>query len=463
MFTDTQIQTAIKLYQDDKLPLWKVAEILNVKYNDIRKALKKLIRIRKTGETFRVTNEIDDENIKNDYINGLSIRKLSLKYNVDRTVIQRVLRQKQVILRDIKESNRKKSFDEISMIKLYESGSTCMQLALEFKTSTLTITRILRKYNIIIRKSKKSKGNITLRKFSPEIEQVIINKYVIDDYSCGDLGREFKTSHSVISGILKRNNIPIIEGRIKNQIYEIDETYFEQINSPCKAFLFGFMLTDGHMKHKDKKYAIILQLQAADKAVLDFMKLELKSGHPISYDKNKDAFRLDITNKKLALDIEKLGCISNKTYLLEYPRFLSDDLFHHFLHGCIMGDGSVSFSEKENTNVSLIGTHDLIKNIRTKIINLLPISGVISQHEESLHISRLDFNWIGSCLEICNFIFKDAPFIMLRKFLNFEKMIEKRKLQIQEKRSEKRSRDILAESIRTSEEIRLKLPHLFTV
>lgn len=422
---EEQILEAIKLYQDDKLSLWDISARIGVKYNILRKILKNRTKIRYSGETSRVTTPEQEENIKNDYITGLSIRKLMLKYDVDRSVINRVLREKKVKLRDILESNRKKEFDVNKIIEMYNSGESCSGLGRIFNTTALTITRILRKNNIEIKNSHKPYFQKS-HNLEGDIEKEIIHKYVNENYSCGELSREYcNGDHCQISKLLTRNGITIVSGRIKSQKYSVDESYFESINTPAKAFIFGLMITDGCVIIKDRKYRITIELQAEDKHVLEFIKSELKSTHPIYRNEKKNTYIFHISNKKMAIDLSNLGCMPNKTYKLTFPISVPEYLFSHFLHGCIMGDGSI-YKTKDRPTVLFLGTHDLI--IKTKeYLNKLGFEGCIHNHEESQHISELTYNGKDSVLRMLTYIYDNAPFIMIRKFKKFEEILLDRK------------------------------------
>lgn len=62
-------------------------------------------------------------------------------------------------------------------------------------------------------------------------------------------------------------------------------------------------------------------------------------------------YRVFITSKKLAEDLTKYGCHSNKTYDLTFPNkkiFANEDLIRHFIRGYFDGDGSVFISAEKH-------------------------------------------------------------------------------------------------------------------
>jgi intein-encoded DNA endonuclease-like protein len=51
----------------------------------------------------------------------------------------------------------------------------------------------------------------------------------------------------------------------------------------------------------------------------------------------------------MVADLEKWGCVENKTFKLNFPDFISEELIPHFIRGYFDGDGSV-FLHKQKVN-----------------------------------------------------------------------------------------------------------------
>ena len=50
---------------------------------------------------------------------------------------------------------------------------------------------------------------------------------------------------------------------------------------------------------------------------------------------------LDFNSKKLCLDLTKLGAVRNKSLILTFPKFITDELMSSFILGYFDGDGCV--------------------------------------------------------------------------------------------------------------------------
>lgn len=133
--------------------------------------------------------------------------------------------------------------------------------------------------------------------------------------------------------------------------YKVNENYFEQINTPEKAYWLGFLYTDGcNYKSKKRAGVVIFSLQAQDKDAVFNLKKALDSEHPISFvKKGGGQYRLSISSGKLSRDLVKLGCIPAKSKILQFPTFdqVPKHLMRHFLRGCVDGDGSIMCTNKK--------------------------------------------------------------------------------------------------------------------
>lgn len=204
-------------------------------------------------------------------------------------------------------------------------------------------------------------------------------KEIIKIYLSGISSNKLAKMHHVdkvtIVKMLKRNNVTIRPHRK----YNCDETYFEKINTPEKAYFLGFMYTDGN---NSKKY-FKLALQAKDLHILESFRESLRSDAKIyffkrsQYNKNhQDEYCLRINNEKMCNDLTKVGVMPNKTFKIKFPMWLNKQLYPHFIRGLFDGDGcfqSHKINEYSTSSISILGTKDLcnvIKGILKKYLNV---------------------------------------------------------------------------------------------
>lgn len=145
----------------------------------------------------------------------------------------------------------------------------------------------------------------------------------------------------------------------------INENYFEIINTPEKAYLLGFIESDGSIR-RDLSQLIISQKEDEQWWILNMIRDFIQP----------DAKTLNIHNSKLCNDLYKKGIIPNKTYenTKENVNILwnsiPNEFKYDFIRGLLDGDGNIRwFYQKESSktiscNIGFTGNKYLLKKIQ---------------------------------------------------------------------------------------------------
>jgi len=226
--------------------------------------------------------------------------------------------------------------DEI--IKMWEEGSSIGQIE---KTIGITaVSYSLKKWGY----SNTSRG---ARRYhgDPDIEQKARELYE-SGMGIESIGRVLNTNGCTVRNKLLEQGVKM--RAYGNKKYDVDESYFEKIDTPNKAYILGLLYTDGNVC----RTSIRIRLQCGDINILNKIKREIKSTAPIKNIKNnlKDGGQIQkllrINSAKMCCDLEKLGCMPNKTFKLRFPTedMVPKHLIKHFIRGCWDGDGSIAKS-----------------------------------------------------------------------------------------------------------------------
>lgn len=163
-------------------------------------------------------------------------------------------------------------------------------------------------------------------------------------------------------------NISMLDKSHVHMKYELNETYFDCIDTENKAYILGLLYADGNVGKETN--IIQISLQESDKSILEKMQKEIGSTHPLKMipynSKNpnwKNQFCLSISNKYMHDSLVKQGLVPNKSLILKYPNFLENNLQRHFIRGYMDGDGSISQNPKDK-RASLVGANDFCLSIR---------------------------------------------------------------------------------------------------
>lgn len=207
--------------------------------------------------------------------------------------------------------------------------------------------------------------------------------------------------------------------------YNVNDFYFNKIDTEEKAYWLGFLLADGCVHERPGQDRISLVVSIKDKDHLKKFKEHITFEGPINdYTKKSGLFIglvhsfIRITSQILIDDLAKVGCIPRKSLVLEFP-VINDDLVHHFIRGYFDGDGSVFISNEKhwrNKNIfpvihfRFIGTKAFLNELDKKI----NLSGRIVQTKGS-RVYELSYKRNKKAKLFYEYLYKDATIFLERK------------------------------------------------
>jgi intein-encoded DNA endonuclease-like protein len=291
------------------------------------------------------------------YQEGISTNKLAKEFNCNSGSIYFFLKncnisikQKQNFIGNIEDYKDK-------ILQYFDDGLSAYKISKLLKINKTSILHFLQKHNCNTSRYNCIKEN----KLKDKKEQVI--QLYREGKSCNEIAEIINHSQPEIAKLLKNNNIKL---RPKN-IYTVDETFFQNINSEEKAYILGLWYSDGNVKNN----LIRISLQEDDIEILEKVKNILKYTGPlklkIKKGNRKKQVELAITRKCLADQLINLGCVPNKSLILTFPDFLSEELIQHFIRGYFDGDGSINIKKEKNCSISITST-DMFNNVLEKLL-----------------------------------------------------------------------------------------------
>lgn len=250
-------------------------------------------------------------------------------------------------------------------------------------------------------------------------EKEVLSKYS-ELKSIHKVSHFFGVSISPISRILKKNNI-----ELTNRRYEVDETYFDKIDSEEKAYWLGFLFADGYIRERSSGHSLELKLSHKDAEHLKLFREHLKSNHLIveSYNSVKykngisksHMFHLAIYSFKLVDSIKKQGIHSRKTFTIDAPD-IENDLKRHFIRGYFDGDGSFSFNPNNGKNcTSIVSASEKFRKFLVEELSRNDIK--INLYDKI----RLQIQNKLDNLKFYNYIYSDCKICLERKKETYEK------------------------------------------
>lgn len=250
---------------------------------------------------------------------------------------------------------------------LYASGKSSTELVKSTNISEGTILNIIREYGLQIRGSR-----VLEKEHYPK---------VLEDYRNGlgkrKISEKYRCTERTVVKILQAASEYERDMSESRQVYRIDQTYFDKIDTSEKAYFLGFLWADGHnqVKHNDVR----IQIAEKDILLLEKFKRWLSSDHPIlsskrtcTLSKNKierSYVRLTIKNKHLSQHLLALGMVQQKTSHPVWPN-IEPEFERDFIRGFLDGDGCWYVREKSSHfvgSVSFAGNVSFLKQLAQKI------------------------------------------------------------------------------------------------
>lgn len=202
------------------------------------------------------------------------------------------------------------------------------------------------------------------------------------------------------------------------RIFELDENFFNKINTNEKAYFLGLFYADGNVMSSIDNYTYYmkLSLNSIDEHIIESFRKALKTEKPIykSNIKNTQMSTISISSKLMGPDLINLGCMPNKAKLLKYPteEQVPDEFMVDFIRGYFDGDGCVwegkrkvmRFKDKtrklgykdrivHNVKINFSGNTNFITGLRNYLISKLPLNNVkINIRKDKVNCAMLEYS-----------------------------------------------------------------------
>ena len=308
--------------------------------------------------------------------------------------------------------------DEI--IKLYKEGLSCEAISKHFekKFSATHVRNVLKDNNVPMR----TKGGCTIID-----ESILIDMYVNQKMSLQDIAdKTGRKSLESIRQIMLKNNIPLRNrAALSKKDTTLNEDFFEMIDTEFKAYILGFLITDGNVSERtNSQPRIRIQIHDKDEYILEEFKKQLNSSNKINHfneDKRKNHVELCVHSQKMFDDLSNYGVVPNKTWNTYLPDNIPNDLISHLIRGIMDGDGWIA---KKDAFIGFIGTNKLMHQIKDQIQSELSIEGKICIKNDDTELSELWYADNNSKKLMYHYLYDNANYYLVRKKDNLENFLK---------------------------------------
>ena len=229
-------------------------------------------------------------------------------------------------------------------------------------------------------------------------KEELFEMYKTYKYSYKNLSEKFNKSVSSIACLLNRENLK--GKRINNHFrkYEINQYFFDNVDTEEKAYFLGFLCADGCNHINNTK--VSLTLKESDKEIVQKLNNLIQSNKPLYYGKKSNGenqYAFQISNRRISDRLSELGCIPQKTYTLDFPNEsqVPEKFLNHYMRGFCDGDGWIGKKDISITSSNLFcdKLKDYLK-IKFNIDTTCRRKGKITELVFSRYGNRAFLNWI---------------------------------------------------------------------
>lgn len=203
-------------------------------------------------------------------------------------------------------------------------------------------------------------------------ENQIIEDYMVNKETIEFISKKYKLGLHFVTTVIKKYAKTRNRREAAKTKYTCNENVFEKIDTPEKAYWFGFIAADGCLC----RGALQITLQKRDEHHLESLKSFMGYNGPLYNANNGNGRCLNIVRKKIYDDLISLGIEKNKTFKINEKLF--DQIPERFIPAAILGyfDGDgcfyISYRQKKRAylRMSLVGNESFLYMVKDKLEKL---------------------------------------------------------------------------------------------
>lgn len=336
------------------------------------------------------------------FLNGLSLRKIAEEIGIDRKKISYYLKKENV------DTNKKISKEEIlSAYEMIKAGESITSVAKKHNISRHTLSRYLEKYNL--REQISPKNHLVDESRYDEIVKLYNNGH----QSIQSIADTLSISPSSVWRCLRKNSIIKENNCFKK--FNYNENRFKNIKTEADAYWLGFLYADGY--NNVIKHEVELTLQYEDIDIVNSFKTYIgdgkikkviKSGFPQA--------QYRFVNKIISNNLEKHGCIMNKSFTKEFPK-IKTNLVRHFIRGYFDGNGNVTVSNNTITFKIYTASENFAYSLKNILEKELQTKINIHKRKNVFELSKTEKKVVQ---KFCQYIYKYSKIKLERKYKKFK-------------------------------------------
>lgn len=240
-------------------------------------------------------------------------------------------------------------------------------------------------------------------------KRTLSTQTIIDLYEQGlsteEIGVKANVSARYVRMLLNKNNVMLRPHGSWKRKYSVNEDYFKTWSNNM-AYILGFFFADG-MVARD---AQIISFSQKEKGILENIRDEMQSNHPIIQNKDTGVYILNINSKIMRTDLITLyDLMPNKARQIKFLQ-VPKQYLSHFIRGYFDGDGHVKY-EKYFVNI-VGGSKQFMLTLRDHIEN----AGFKTKFVDYKTDFRVYVSGRKTLKQFSNWLYKNKGLYLMRKY-----------------------------------------------
>lgn len=250
-------------------------------------------------------------------------------------------------------------------------------------------------------------------------KEQIVSFYKSKPMTINYVSEQFNISCPSVMKILNEYNIKRYS-KVKLFSPELDEHYFNTIDTEEKAYFLGLIITDGCVHNtKGRQPLLSITLKANDEYLLKTFKKEIHSNKNITSD-GRGCSEIQILSQIMINDLQKYGVIPNKSCATVFPKNIPQEMYPHLIRGILDGDGSISYYARPNRkcHVKAIrfcqGSEKFLQDLVDYLYTAIGLQK-INTYKEKESLWSIAYRKDVSMIKLIDYIYGHATIYMKRK------------------------------------------------
>lgn len=193
----------------------------------------------------------------------------------------------------------------------------------------------------------------------------------------------------------------------------VDTDFFKSINTEEKAYFLGIMFSDGSVNRNQ------FYLKLKDEDVVIKFKSSLKCSYPVKHNESPyNNYILEISCQEMCNDLIKLGCVPNKTKIIQFPN-IPKELNRHFIRGFMDGDGCIRVGKTVSKCAFDIAcaSYQFIQQLKDVLTPFTSHIGVSKETKYDVWHLRCAGKQVKALLD---WLYQDSTVYMQRKYFKYQ-------------------------------------------